>query len=352
MNIHPWFGRLILPLALLASGPVQGWDHPGHRIINQLALAALPADFPAFVHAPANVARIGFLAGEPDRWSHAPDAPLKHVSWPDHFLDVDVLSDAGLDPHTVASFRYDFAVAYAAGRKAHPDKFAPINPAKNADHTQEWQGFLPWTITEYYGKLRSEFASLKVYQEVGTPEEAANAEADVIHTMGLMGHFVGDCAQPLHTSRHHDGWVGPNPHGYTTSAVKGFHTWIDSGFIRKAGIEYAPIASRVVPAQPIPLAPGASGRDPVFDAVMDFLLAQNQLVEPLYIMEKAGQLSRGQNEIILPQSRTFFETQLLSGGEMLARIWLTAWRAAAPDTYLRGVLLRRQAEAAPAPVKP
>jgi hypothetical protein len=74
----------------------------------------------------------------------------------------------------------------------------------------------------------------------------------------------------------------------------------------------------------------------------------------LYIMEKAGQLSRGQQEVILPQSREFFETQLLAGGQMLARIWLTAWRAAAPDSYLRGVLLRRQAEAAsaPAPVTP
>ena len=34
--------------------------------------------------------------------------------------------------------------------------------------------------------------------------------------MGVMGHYVGDCAQPLHTTKHHNGWVGENPHGYTT----------------------------------------------------------------------------------------------------------------------------------------
>src|SRR3972149_6620029 len=95
-------------LALFVVSTAHGWDHPGHRIVNELALSALPADFPAFVHEPANAARIGFLAGEPDRWSHAPDLPLKHANWPDHYLDVDVLADAGLDPRTVSSFRYDF----------------------------------------------------------------------------------------------------------------------------------------------------------------------------------------------------------------------------------------------------
>ncbi len=333
--------------SLLLVATSFGWDHPGHRMVNELALAALPADFPAFVHSPANVARIGFLAGEPDRWSHSPDLPLKHYNWPDHFLDVDLLPDAGLDPHTVSSFRYDFVVAYAAGRAAHPDKFPPIDPARNTDHTREWQGFLPWTVTEYYGKLKAGFASLKVYQEAGTAEEIANAEADIVFLMGIMGHYVGDCAQPLHTSRHHDGWVGPNPNGYTTPDIKGFHTWIDSGFIRKAGVKTTDISPRVVVAQPIPLPVRADGRDPVFVATMDFLLAQNQLVEPLYVMEKTGKLSRNQDQAVVPETRAFIEGQLLAGGGMLAKIWLTAWRAAAPDTYLRGVLLRRQADAAP-----
>ncbi len=346
--------RHLKPLLLLAVFPLGAfaWDHPGHRMVNELALAALPADFPAFVHAPTTVGRIGFLAGEPDRWSHSSELPLKHDNWPDHFLDVDMLPDAGLDPHTVSSFRYDFVVAYAAGRAAHPDKFHPIDPKYNSDHTREWQGFLPWTVTEYYGKLKTGFASLKVYQEIGTPEEIANAEADIVDLMGIMGHYVGDCSQPLHTTRHHEGWVGPNPNNYTTPAIKGFHTWIDSGFIRKAGIKTADMAGRVAPAQPIALAVRSDGRDPLFVAVMDFLLAQNQLVEPLYVMEKAGKLSRAETEPILPEGRAFFEARLLAGGDMLAKIWLTAWRTAAPDTYLRGVLLRRQAEAAPAKATP
>jgi len=50
----------------------------GHRLVNELAVAGLPAEFPAFVRAPANVERIAFLAGEPDRWKNSPDLPLRH----------------------------------------------------------------------------------------------------------------------------------------------------------------------------------------------------------------------------------------------------------------------------------
>ena len=38
-----------------------------------------------------------------------------------------------------------------------------------------------------------------------------------------------DGAQPLHTSKHHNGWKGPNPNGYTTSSS--FHSFINGTII-------------------------------------------------------------------------------------------------------------------------
>jgi hypothetical protein len=38
---------------------------------------------------------------------------------------------------------------------------------------------------------------------------------------------------------------------------------------------------------------------------------------------------------------------MLKGGNMLGSIWLTAYRGAVPDTYLRTNLLKRQNAAAP-----
>lgn len=347
-----FFLRLFTPMAVLCTGLVpalRAWDSVGHGIVNELALASLPADFPPFVHEPANTARIAFLAGEPDRWSHALDLPIKHYNWPDHYCDLEMLTDAGLDLQALPSFRYDFVMAFAAGRAAHPDKFPAIDPAKDTDHTREWPGFLQWTVTEYYGKLKAGFSSLKVYEEAGTPEEIANARADIVYLMGIMGHYVGDSAQPLHLTVNHNGWVGPNPRNYTT--WQGFHSWIDGGFIAKAGIQASEIAPRVTPAKVISLAPRPDGRDPVFVAMMDFMLEQSKLVEPLYQMEQAGKL----NHDATPPSaegRTFIDGQLLKGGEMLGAIWLTAWRAAPPDAFLRGQVLNRHAAAAGAPAAP
>lgn len=344
--------HLRLFVALIPAVALQGWDYHGHRTVNQLALAALPADFPAFVHEPANAKRIAFLAGGPDRWRNV-DPWLRQAgpSWTDHFLDVEQLAAAGLDPLTVPSLRYDFAVAFAAGRAAHPDKFPTIDPARNADGTRQWPGFAPWAIAEWTHKLRSAFGYLKAYEEMGgTASEIVNARADVVHVMGLLGHPVGDCAQPLHTTDHYNGWSGPNPRGYTT--WRGLHSWIDGGFVAKAGITVDELRPRVRAPAVLVLGPRPDGRDPLFVAVMDWFLRQHAQVEPLYRLEKAGKFSNEQEKAergrqfpgpVDAEGRAFMEERLLSGGEMLATLWVTAWQTAPVDTYLRGQLARRQA---------
>ena len=49
MNTPPSVRRLVLLSALGAAVTAPAWDYEGHRMVNQVALAALPADFPAFV---------------------------------------------------------------------------------------------------------------------------------------------------------------------------------------------------------------------------------------------------------------------------------------------------------------
>jgi len=343
MKIH-----FALILTVLGSGitlPMAAWDYSGHRMVNELALAALPDDFPAFVHSPSNAERIAFLAGEPDRWRNNSDLPIKHYNSVDHYLDIEQLPDAGIDPQTVSDLRYVFAATFAAGREAHLDKFPEIDPLKNTDHTREWPGLLPWAVTEYYGKLKSAFSYLKTFEKAGTPEEVANAQANIVYIMGVMGHYVGDGAQPLHTSVHHNGWVGDNPQGYTK--WPGIHSWIDGGFIAKAGINTAGLLPRVETVASIEVTLPADGRNPVFVVTMDYLRAQNALVEPLYALEKTG-VFKADNIGKTTTGRDFIEGQLLKGGEMLASIWLTAWRNAPEDGYLAGQLAKRQkSEAAP-----
>jgi len=342
MKTRTSVSRMLLPWVLFAAVTASAWDYTGHRMVNQLALAALPADFPAFVREPANAERIAFLAGEADRWRNVPDLIMKQSggSWTDHFCDIEYIPAAGLDISKVPSFRYDFILQFAAGRATHLDKFPMIDPAKNTDHTAEWPGFAPWAISEHYARLKSGFSYLKVFEELGTAEEVANARANIVYVMGVMGHFVGDCAQPLHTTIHHNGWIGANPNGYTV--WNGFHSWIDGGFVAKAGIKVAEMMPRVVPAEAMALAPLADGRDAFFVATMDYLIAQNKLVEPLYALEQKG-VFKADVAATSTEGQEFIKARLLTGGQMLARIWVTAWKNAAPDTFLRASLIKRQA---------
>ncbi|HEX4645837.1 MAG TPA: hypothetical protein VH598_09530 [Verrucomicrobiae bacterium] len=342
--------RVVFSLSLLCFAPFSSlaWDYEGHRIVNQLALASLPADFPAFALTPSARERVAFLGGEPDRWRNVTDPTLRHVNGPDHYIDLEGLAAYGLDARALPHFRYDFTAQLALARAAHPGRFPEIDPARNEDHTRQLVGFLPWAIVENFDKLKSGFSCLKAYQEDGTPGEIANAQQNILYVMGVMGHYVGDAAQPLHTTIHHHGWVGENPRHYTTNAS--FHAWIDGGYFQKTGgLNVSDLQPHVHPAQLL----GATNHDDrppdIFSPVMDYILAQNQLVEPLYQLDRDGKLS-GEGEIGL-QGRAFLTGQLIKAGQMLGNLWYTAWQQAAPDAYLKAQLARRKTARGDAPAK-
>ena len=322
------------------------WDYEGHHAVNELALASLPKNFPAFVLAAATRDRIAFLAGEADRWRNVTDTKtgrdlaLGHASGPEHYMDLEDLNLYSLTPATLPPLRYDFVADIVKARAAHPEKFPPIDPAKDADHTRELSGFLPWTLTEYFQKLQSGFSSLAALEKFGgTPDEIANAKADIVYVMGVMGHFAGDASQPLHTTKHHHGWVGENPDHYTTSF--GFHGWIDGGFFRKTGgIDVKKLSAQLRPARKITAADEPNG---IFYSTINFLVMQNKLVEPLYKLDRDGKLSNKENRGA--EGRVFLEAQLVKSGQLLGDLWLTAWLTAPEDTYLERQLQERNAPA-------
>jgi hypothetical protein len=338
----------LAPLLLLASAAC-AWDYEGHRVVNQLALAALPKNFPAFVQTPEARERVAFLAGEPDRWRNqgtgrnpTDDVALSHFAGPDHYFDLEELEEYGITTSDLPVFRYDFVARLALKRAASPGKFAAIDPLKNLDHTQELPGFAPWAITELCGKLRSGFSYLKAYQDYGgTPEEIANAQANIVYVMGVMGHYVGDCAQPLHVTKHHHGWVGENPRGYATNSS--FHSWIDGGFLRRMGrIEAGPLAGKIRPAK---IVNDPTRNEDLFRKVMDYLWATHKLVEPLYVLEQEKKLTP-ENEKA-GEGRAFLEAQIVRGGQMLGDLWFSAWQQAGEDRYLIRQLTERQAAVQP-----
>jgi hypothetical protein len=319
------------------------WDYEGHHAVNELALASLPASFPAFALTPETRTRIAFLAGEADRWRNETSfrtgtgLALGHVNGPDHYLDLEDIYLYDLTPETLPPLRYDFVADIVKAREAHPDRFPAIDPARDSDHTRELSGFLPWAITENYEKLQSGFSTLAAFEKFGgTPGEIENAKEDIVYVMGVMGHFVGDASQPLHTTKHFNGWVGDNPNHYTTE--RSFHQWIDGGFFRKTGgIDGKKLSARIRPAKRIPAASDPNG---IFRVSVNFIAANNQLVEPLYKLEKEGKLSEKGD---FTEGQAFLDGQLVKSGQLLGDLWFTAWQTAPEDTYLERELQQRTA---------
>jgi len=357
-------------ITLLHAPTALAWDYEGHRAINLAALSAMPPDFPSFLKTPAATERIAHLSGEPDRWYNSAIPSLRHINAGDHFFDIEELAPLGLKFADLPQFRYIFIQQLARAQAAHPEIPPKIDPAKDKDATGTFPGFLPWAIAENYAKLQSAFSTLRAYeQHGGTPAEIANARENVLYIMGVMGHYVGDSVQPLHLTIHYNGWDKntPNPNNYTTS--RRMHSWIDGGFLAKAGpIDHAVLQQRLKPATLLlptlkkPPAPAKSAktskshktsaapapdpkdpaaRDPLFLRILAHMQQQHATVAQLYALDKAGGLDA--ESPAAKEGRAFLENQLATGAKFLADLWFTAYKTAPDDKYLITQLERRNA---------
>ncbi|HEY3763346.1 MAG TPA: hypothetical protein VGN23_16495 [Verrucomicrobiae bacterium] len=330
------FAMAFAALLSFSAQNLYAWDYEGHHAINELAIDSLPSDF-GIELSPALKERIAYLAGEPDRWRNSSDRPFEQDNAIDHYIDLEDLKLYDLTPQTLPPLRYDFVAAILKARAAHPERFVAVGSGKNA---YEFAGFLPWAIAENYEKLKSDFTTLKVLRNHGgTPVEIANAEADCAYVMGVMGHYVGDGSQPLHTSKYFNGWDrNDNPKHYTTRTT--FHAWIDGGYFKKiGGIKVDELSGRIQPASHIP---DANHANAFFQYVVNYLVEQNKYVESLYEMDRNGQLTgigdRGM------EGKEFLDGQLVKAGQMLGNLWLTAWQdSSEDDTYLERQLQQRNA---------
>ena len=289
MQSSHYFTFLICGLILWL--PARAWDYERQRLINGLALKSLPEEFPKFVSLAPNQEQIKILAGELDRLRNTRGKGLRHLNNPDHYFDVEYLGQYKLKIEDFSHFRYRFVEQIANARASLKLEL----PEANADHAKNYTGSLPWSINDNYLKLISSFSYYKVFEE-----------------MGVLSHFVGDTSQPLHTTKYFNGWASNNPQEYTTH--QSFHSWIDGKFF----ISIQPpneVESQKKLRESLFLKRPESKELSIghFPAAVNYILEQHKLFEPLYQLDKAGNLS----ESSPGKGRLFLEKQLLAGAQML-----------------------------------
>ena len=295
MRILSGYSRLFLSalavaglVCILAQPPAaHAWGNAGHKLVNKLAASSLPADVPAFLRSPEAIAEIEYLGPEPDRWRSPAEPELVAAQAPEHFIDMELADALGPLPHR----RFDFeAKVFAAGQR--PEKI----------------GLQPWETDEVWERLKS---SMREYRKLSAAKQDTRpVEQAILFYAGWLGHYVGDGSQPLHTTIQYNGWVGPNPHGYTTGHK--IHWQFEGPFV-DANLRGPEVQARMTPVKAI------DGN--IFEAYVAYLRQSKTHVEKVYQLDKAGGFAgKGTAE-----SREFTAERLAAGASMLRDMIYTAW---------------------------
>ncbi len=289
-----------LALACLAVRlpAAHAWGNEGHRIINRLAVATLPANVPAFLRSEAAMNEIEYLGPEPDRWRSPAEPELNAAQAPEHFIDLELADALGPLPHRRLDFEGN---VFAAGER--PEKI----------------GLQPWETDEVWERLKS---ALRDYRQLAASgQETRPVEQAVIFYAGWLGHYVGDGSQPLHTTIQYNGWVGPNPKGYTTGHQ--IHWQFEGPFVA-ANIHAPEVEAKMTPVKAI--------NGDMFNAYVAYLRHSATYVQQVYQLEQAGGfLGAGS-----ASSREFTAARLAAGASMLRNMIYSAWLESAnpvPDRY-------------------
>ena len=303
--------RLLAAVAALSLAlPVQAlaWGASGHRMVGEAAMAALPAEVPAFLRQPAAVRDVGELSREEDR-SKGAGKVHDHNRDSAHFLDLD-----------------------DEGKLLGGPPFLPL-PATRADYEKALQsagldswkaGYLPYSIIDRRQQLTKDFAYWRVLTYARAHErnrarrawyaqDLARRQAQILRTIGELSHFVGDGAQPLHVTVHYTGWGDyPNPNGYTTGKI---HGPFEGDFVF-ANVKPADVTKAMSPLDV---------RDTSLERrTTEYLLKTSTFVGPLYELEKAGGLSAGN-----PQGAAFAADRIAAGASELRDLIVIAWKMSA-----------------------
>lgn len=322
---------LLATSMLLAAPTALAWDGAGHRMITRVAIAGLREEMPAWLKDDQTLFAAADMAQQPDRWRSVKVPQLTHLNNPDHYIDIDDLPQLGMTLRTMPQLRHEYVKQIALAR-AKPD-FAgpPINESKDLAKTDEYPGFLPIATLETYGKLVGAFKTLRSLELMQKQPASADAKADertkaraaqieaqkwnARTHIGQLSHFVGDTSQPLHTTKHHHGWIGENPNNYTTD--RGIHSYIDGDIIRHHAITDADLAAKADFSRDL-------NRDDLWSETLSAIERSFAEVEPLYAMHKSGELQQ-------PKGKEFIIERLADSAGQLSALIETAWMEAAPS---------------------
>jgi hypothetical protein len=255
---------LAIVLCTLAQIHGRAWGAAGHRVVSRAAIQALPADVPAFLA--RQIDWIGSRSVLADSWRGPTEPFAKAAEDPNHVWYTEQFAFMRQIPRS----RDEFMLAVYDEHL----RLRTSDPARAALTNMHYTGTLPYAAMEGYERLKVAFRTwrdLKAQQQ-----DTTFIEQDAAFYVGWLSHYIADGAQPLHSSIHHDGWVGDNPAHYTRDGA--IHWLFENTFVDLIALHERDIQSRI-PAS------ARSVQDP-FVAVLDHVNRAHTRLERVYTLEQ------------------------------------------------------------------
>ena len=203
-------------------------------------MRALPLEVPQFFR--DGHALAGHTAQDPDVIKSRDLPALNDRETPEHYLDIELLGGRELPPTRSTFLKLCLEV------KVDPKEI----------------GALPYSLMESTERLAMAFAEHRRY-----PNNPHIRAKSLVYA-GILAHYSGDLAMPLHTTIHHDGRTLPNG----KSPRSGIHAKVDS-LIEK--LNFQPVALAVDQT----LAPGAD----LLPMIVTELQASHAQIDRTYELE-------------------------------------------------------------------
>lgn len=274
MRRYAWWA---VALVAVLAGLANAWWAGGHESIAEAAAARLPDDVPAFYRRGGR--HLAHFAVEPDRWKNREATFLRRSEEGNHFLDTEDLEGRTLP----GTHRFDgMKLLYTELRK---------DPRQT--------GLLPYAIVENYERLMIAF-----HDHRKSPNNESITMKCLVYG-GVLAHYTGDAAMPLHTTRDFDGRVQPGG----KVLQRGIHAKVD-GFPEKNKITPEEIC-RGLEAKRI---------ESVWEHVNKFLAESHTHVGKCYEFDSAGAFDKATNA-----SRAFILARCRAGAQLTLDLWYTAW---------------------------
>lgn len=281
---------LCLPVVVL------GWGRKGHEMSARVAVRVLPSEMPAFFR--NALEELAYLCPEPDRWRDPVRTPaLTALTRPDHWMKLENV------PPGLPGTRYEFVLANV-GRKNASGRTLKV----------EDLGTAAYAMAEYAEMLTVGFRLWRQAPE-GTESERRlkrQIEQNIIHTAGVLAHWITDTAQPLHSTAHTNGWDAefPNPHGFQG---KGIHGRFESVFV-DAAISEADIAAKVGSLRVV----GAW-----VEEAERHIRQSHTFVDAVYEFDKKVAFGSGKESA---EAKALTVARLAAGAQALRDFWYSAWK--------------------------